>query len=103
MTSDVVAGISGNGTSNTTSSGGGGGYPHVRAGGGRRHWTGDSVLTGGRGVLPGRGDSPVRRYAVELFYLNKSCVEPPSSALNMTLPAFAAQRRRLQHGARCYR
>jgi len=73
MTSDVVAGISGNCTSNATGSGsGGGGYPLVRAGGGRRYGTGDSVLTGQRGVLPGLGDSPVRRYAVELFYLNKS-------------------------------
>ena len=26
-------------------------------------------------------------------------VEPPPSALNMTLSAFAAERRRLQHGA----
>ena len=71
MTSDVVAGISGNCTANTTRCGGGGGcggYPLVRAGGGRRHGTGDSVLTGQRGVLPGHGDSPVRRYAVELFY-----------------------------------
>ena len=73
MSSNVVAGISGNCTSNATGSGGGGGgYPLVRAGGGRRNGTGDSVLTGQRGVLPGRGDSPVRRYAVELFYLNKS-------------------------------
>ena len=28
------------------------------------------------------------------------CVEPPPSALNKTLPAFAAVRRRLQHGVR---
>jgi len=27
------------------------------------------------------------------------CVESPPSALNVTLPAFAAERRRLQHGA----
>jgi len=27
------------------------------------------------------------------------CIEPPSSALNMKLPAFAAERRRPQHGA----
>ena len=30
------------------------------------------------------------------------CVEPPPSALNMTLPAFVAERWRLQHGARSY-
>jgi len=29
--------------------------------------------------------------------------EPPPSALNMTLPAFAAECRRLQKGARSYR
>jgi len=28
------------------------------------------------------------------------CVEPSPSALNVTLPAFAAERRRLHHGAR---
>jgi len=33
----------------------------------------------------------------------KTVKEPPPSALNMTLPAFAAERRRLQHGARSYR
>ena len=31
------------------------------------------------------------------------CVEPPPSAFNMTLPAFAAERGRLQHGARSHR
>jgi len=30
------------------------------------------------------------------------CVEPPPSALNMTLPAFVAERWRLQHGAHSY-
>jgi len=30
------------------------------------------------------------------------CDEPPPSVLNMTLPAFAAERRRMQHGARSY-
>ena len=29
--------------------------------------------------------------------------EPPPSALNMTLPAFGAERRRLLHGASCHR
>jgi len=28
-----------------------------------------------------------------------SCAEPPPSAVNMTLPAFAAERRRPLHGA----
>ena len=71
MNSNVVAGISGNCTSNATGSGGG--YPLVRAGGGRRDGTGDSVKLkpGGRGVLPGLGDPPVRRYAVKLFYLKQ--------------------------------
>jgi len=31
------------------------------------------------------------------------CVEPPPPALNVTLLAFAAERRLLQHGARSYR
>ena len=31
------------------------------------------------------------------------CFEPPPSALKVTLPAFAAERRRLQHGARSCR
>jgi len=30
---------------------------------------------------------------------NQVCVEPPSSALNMTLPAFAAERRRCTRSA----
>jgi len=35
--------------------------------------------------------------------IEKVCVEPPPSALNMTLPAFAAERRRVQHCAGIYR
>ena len=34
------------------------------------------------------------------FDLQQVSTEPPPSALNMTLPAFAAERRRMQHGAR---
>jgi len=30
-------------------------------------------------------------------------VQPPSSAINVTLPVFAAERRRLLHGSRSYR
>jgi len=36
---------------------------------------------------------------ININKLNKVCVEPPSSALSVMLPAFAAEHRRLQHGA----
>jgi len=37
------------------------------------------------------------------YHFKQDCVQPPMSAVNMTLPAFAAERWRLQHGARSYR
>jgi len=37
--------------------------------------------------------------AAKDYFCEPVCVEPPSSALNVTLPAFAAERQRLQHGA----
>jgi len=38
------------------------------------------------------------------FHITSLCwLKPPSSALNMTLPAFASERRCLQHGAHSYR
>ena len=38
-------------------------------------------------------------YYKEPIQTEKVCVRPPSSALNATLPAFAAERRHLLHGA----
>jgi len=35
--------------------------------------------------------------------IEQVCVEPPPSAFDITLPAFAAERRRLQHGTRSWR
>jgi len=37
-----------------------------------------------------------RQFSRQLSLCKQVCVELPSSALNMTLPAFAAERRRLQ-------
>jgi len=38
-----------------------------------------------------------------IIYVKQVCVEPPSLAFILALPAFAAERPRLQHGARSYR
>ena len=45
----------------------------------------------------------LRRGYYEQQLHQQVCVESPLSAFNMTLPAFAAERRRMQHGARSYR
>ena len=39
-------------------------------------------------------------YGTADLHAKQVWVEPPSSALNMTLPTFADEHRRLQHGAR---
>ena len=42
-------------------------------------------------------------YTVEWQSQEQVCVQPPPSAVNMTLRVFAAERRRLHHGARSCR
>ena len=60
-------------------------------------------------LYPQNGDRIVTIDSVTSFHPmhnappQRVSVEPPSSALNMTLPAFAVERRRLQHSARSYR
>ena len=47
--------------------------------------------------------NPSSIYLFETIRIQQECVEPPPSALNMTLSAPAAERRRLQQGAGSYR
>jgi len=44
----------------------------------------------------------IRSHLFRYITMKHVRVEAPPSALNMTLPAFAAEHRRLQHGARSY-
>jgi len=45
-------------------------------------------------------EETARDNQISLKLMLKVCVEPPPSAVNVTLPAFAAERRLLQRGAR---
>ena len=57
-----------------------------------------------RRMLPANQSiNPSSIYLLETIRIQQECVEPPPSALNMTLSAPAAERRRLQQGAGSYR
>ena len=63
-----------------------------------------SFFTGQMPFLPPNQQHQSTEGSLNIISKKKQvCVEPPPPVLNVTLPAFAAERRLLQHSARSYR